>query len=179
MDLNSGLAIAQAHVAEIPVTDLVIKAAEKMGYGQGFLPTQLKFTNQQGQVYHDNNWIAGVYYDEYEEEQAENENGDDNNEDYSDDGNDGNDYKEQQQEIAEVLHGNQKTIDPLTQHSDTTKKMQMDNNLADQQVNNNNKAKTKQQMQQQLSSPLSQVLNTTDLGNFGYCELKVNYLNYD
>ena len=49
----------------------------------------------------------------------------------------------------------------------------MDNNLAEQQVNNNNKAKTKQQMQEQLSSPLSQVLKTYDFGNFENCELKV------
>ena len=48
------------------------------------------------------------------------------------------------------------------------KSVQMDNNLAEQQVNNNNnKAKTKQQTQQQLSSPLSQVLKTYsyDFGN--------------
>ena len=45
--------------------------------------------------------------------------------------------------------------------------MQMGNNLAEQQVNNNkNKAKTKQQTQEQLSLPLSQVLKTYDSGNF-------------
>ena len=37
---------------------------------------------------------------------------------------------------------------------------QMGNNLAEQHMNNNNKAKTKQQTQEQLSSPLSQVLKT-------------------
>ena len=48
----------------------------------------------------------------------------------------------------------------------------MGNNLAEQQVNNNNnKAKTKQQTQEQLSSPLSQVLKTYDFGNFENCEL--------
>ena len=36
----------------------------------------------------------------------------------------------------------------------------MGNNLAEQQVNNNNKAKAKYQTQEQLSSPLSQVLKT-------------------
>ena len=51
--------------------------------------------------------------------------------------------------------------------------MQMDNNLAEQQVNNNNKAKTKQQLQEQISSPLSQVLKTYDFGNFKNCELKM------
>ena len=38
----------------------------------------------------------------------------------------------------------------------------MGNNLAEQQANNNNKAKTKQQTQEQLSSPRSQVLKTYD-----------------
>ena len=50
----------------------------------------------------------------------------------------------------------------------------MGNNLAEQQVNNNNKAKTKQQMKEQLSSPLSQVLKTYDFGNFEKCELNTD-----
>ena len=36
----------------------------------------------------------------------------------------------------------------------------MGNNLPEQQVNNNNKAKAKQKTQEQLSSPISQVLKT-------------------
>ena len=40
----------------------------------------------------------------------------------------------------------------------------MDNHLAEQQVNDNNKAKPKQQTQEQLSSPLYQVQRTCDLG---------------
>ena len=51
------------------------------------------------------------------------------------------------------------------------KSAQMGNNLAEQQVNNNNKAKTKQQTQEQLSSPLSQVLKTYGFGNCENCEL--------
>ena len=51
------------------------------------------------------------------------------------------------------------------------KSVQMGHNLAEQQVNNNNKAKTKQQTPEQLSSPLSQVLKTYDFGNFENCEL--------
>ena len=47
---------------------------------------------------------------------------------------------------------------------------QMGNNLAEQQVNNNNKAKAKQETQEQLSSPLSQVLKTYDFGYFEKCE---------
>ena len=78
MDLKLGLVITQAHITEIPVTDLVIKSVAKMGYDQGFPTTGLKFTNQQGQMYHDNDWIAGVVYDEYE--QQENEIYDDNEE---------------------------------------------------------------------------------------------------
>ena len=52
------------------------------------------------------------------------------------------------------------------------KSEQMGTNLAEQQVDNNNKANTKQQMQEQLSS-LSQVLKTYDFGNFENCELRL------
>ena len=57
------------------------------------------------------------------------------------------------------------------------KSMQMGNNLAEQQVNNNNKAKTEPQMQVQLSSPLSEVLKTYsyNFGNCENCELKVKF----
>ena len=55
MDLNSGLVITQAHITEIPITGLVIKSVEKMGYDQGFPTTGLKFTNHQRQIYYDNN----------------------------------------------------------------------------------------------------------------------------
>ena len=51
------------------------------------------------------------------------------------------------------------------------KSAQIGNNLAEQQVNNNNKAKAKQQTQEQLSSPLSYVLNTYKCGNCENCEL--------
>ena len=53
---------------------------------------------------------------------------------------------------------------------------QSGNNLAEQQVNNNNKAKTKQQTQEQLSTPLSQVLKTCDFGNFENCELNTQII---
>ena len=69
MDLTSGLVITHTNITEIPVTDLVIKAVEKMGYDQGFPTTGMKFTNRQGQIYLDNDWIAGVDYDEYEDEE--------------------------------------------------------------------------------------------------------------
>ena len=51
---------------------------------------------------------------------------------------------------------------------------QMGNNVTEQQVKNNNKAKTKQQTQEQLSSPLSQVLKTYDFGNCENCELNTD-----
>ena len=51
----------------------------------------------------------------------------------------------------------------------------MGSNLAEQQVNNNNQAKTKQQTQEQFSSPLSQILKTYsyDFGIFVNCELHI------
>ena len=100
MDLTSGLVITHANVTEIPVTDLVIKAVEKMGYDQGFPITGMKFTNRQGQIYLDNDWITGVDYDEYEDE----ENPEDPEDDENDDNNGETDYEEEQQELAEILH---------------------------------------------------------------------------
>ena len=47
----------------------------------------------------------------------------------------------------------------------------MGNNLAEQHLNNNNKANTEQQMQEQLSSPLSQVLKIYHFCNFENCGL--------
>ena len=105
MDLTSGLVITWANVTEIPLTDLVIKAVEKMGYDQGFPTTGMKFTNRQGQIYLDNDWIAGVDYDEYQdEENPEDQEDEENPEDENDDNNDDTDYEEQQQELAEILH---------------------------------------------------------------------------
>ena len=49
----------------------MIKSVEKVGYDQGFPTTGLKFTNHQGQIYYDNDWIAGVEYDEYEQQENE------------------------------------------------------------------------------------------------------------
>ena len=52
----------------------------------------------------------------------------------------------------------------------------MGNNLAEQQVNKNNKAKTKQQTQEQLSSPLSQVLKTYNVDNLQNCDLNTEII---
>ena len=105
MDLTSGLVITCANATEIPATDLVIKAVEKMGYGQGFPTTGMKFTSRQGHIYLDNDWIAGVDYDDYEdEENPEDPEDEENPEDENDDNNEETDYEEQQQELAEILH---------------------------------------------------------------------------
>ena len=56
------------------------------------------------------------------------------------------------------------------------KSAQMGNNPAERQVNNTNKVKTKQQTQEQLSSPLSQVLKTSDFCNFENCELNTEII---
>ena len=56
------------------------------------------------------------------------------------------------------------------------KSMQMNNILAEQQVNNN-KAKNKTTiMQEQLSSPQSQVLKTSGFGNFENCGLNNEFI---
>ena len=102
---HRGLVITHANVTEIPVTDLVIKAVEKMVYDQGFPTTGMKFTNRQGQIYLDNDWIAGVDYDEYEdEENPEDPEDEENPEDENDGNNEETDYEEQQQELAEILN---------------------------------------------------------------------------
>ena len=59
------------------------------------------------------------------------------------------------------------------------KSAQMGNDPAEQQVNNNDKAKTKQQTPEQLSALLSHVLKTYGFGNFENCELNTeNILIY-
>jgi hypothetical protein len=50
-DLNSGRVITWARVTQIPVTDVVIKAAERIAEDQGF--KSLKFKNRKGAIFHD------------------------------------------------------------------------------------------------------------------------------
>jgi hypothetical protein len=61
-DLNSNRVITRSRVSQIPITDVVIKAIEKIAEDQGF--KSLKFKNQKGAIFHDADWIAGVDYDE-------------------------------------------------------------------------------------------------------------------
>jgi hypothetical protein len=77
-DLNSGRVITRARVTQIPVTDVVIKAIERIAEDQGF--KSLKFKNRKGAIFHDADWIAGVDYDEniqqkddYDEDYDEND----------------------------------------------------------------------------------------------------------
>jgi hypothetical protein len=102
IDLNSGQLISRNIVHEIPVTDVVIKAVEKMAYQQGF--KSLKFKNQNGVIYHDADWIAGVDYDD-DPDDIENENED---EEYNNEEDENEDQLEQYEELEEQL----KHIDP-------------------------------------------------------------------
>jgi thiamine phosphate synthase YjbQ (UPF0047 family) len=61
-DLNSNRVITQARASQISITDLVIKAIEKIAEDQGF--KSLKFKNRKGAIFHNADWIAGVDYDE-------------------------------------------------------------------------------------------------------------------
>jgi hypothetical protein len=96
MDLNSCQLISRNIVHEIPVTDVVVKAVENMAYQQGF--KSLKFKNQNGVIYHDANWIAGVDYDDPEDIKIENEDEEDDNEEDENE-----DQLEQYKELEEQL----------------------------------------------------------------------------
>ncbi|KAL7559778.1 hypothetical protein ACA910_003338 [Epithemia clementina (nom. ined.)] len=93
-----------------------------MGYDQGFPTTGLKFSNRLGQVYHDNDWIAGVDYDEYHQNQKDiNYNNDEDeydSDDDNDDENDNNDYEEQQQELTDIVHEPKETNPTIDNEED-------------------------------------------------------------
>lgn len=71
MDLNSGRTVARRKVTEIPITDSVTKAVEKMAFKQGF--KDLKFKNGNEVAFRDNDWIAGVDCEEENKETEEDE----------------------------------------------------------------------------------------------------------
>jgi hypothetical protein len=78
-DLNLNRVITRARVSQIPVTEVVIKAIEKIAKDQGF--KSLKLKNRKGAIFHNAYWIAGVDYDEniqQDDDKAydDNENGD-------------------------------------------------------------------------------------------------------
>jgi hypothetical protein len=68
-DLNSSRVITRARVSQLPVTDMVIKAIEKIAEDQGF--KSLKFKNRKGAILHDADWIAGVDYNENIQQDAD------------------------------------------------------------------------------------------------------------
>jgi hypothetical protein len=116
-DLNSGRVITRARVAQIPVTDVVIKAIDSIAEDQEF--KSLKFKNRKGPIFHDADWIAGVDYDEnipqeddYDKDWDENNNKDPD-EDIEDDQNDWIDEDE-----LEDLNKDAKEEDNPNQHQE-------------------------------------------------------------
>jgi hypothetical protein len=96
MDLDSGQLISRNIVHEIPVTNAVIKAVESMAYQQGF--KSLKFKNRNGVIHHDDDWIAGVDYDDPDDIDNENE-----DEEYDNREDENEDQFEQYEELEEQL----------------------------------------------------------------------------
>ena len=72
LNLTTGLVITRPRVWEIPVTDVVIKAVEKLAADQGV--DSLKLQGRTKQILHPADWIAGV---EYADENADNDAEDD------------------------------------------------------------------------------------------------------
>jgi hypothetical protein len=68
-DLNLNRVITRARVTQIPVTDMVMRAIERIAEDQGF--KTLKFKNQKGTIFHNADWIAGVDYDDNITQDAE------------------------------------------------------------------------------------------------------------
>ena len=62
MDFKSGLPVTQRKVTDIPVNDLVTKAAKKMAADDKM--TKLKFENKSGVLLHPNGWLIGVDYED-------------------------------------------------------------------------------------------------------------------
>ena len=89
MDLNSGRLITRPRVWEIPITDIVIKAVEKMGAKQGI--KSLKLRNRRNDIFYPTDWIAGVDYAENANANDDNDNDDNDDENYDDEDHDDND----------------------------------------------------------------------------------------
>ena len=71
MDLNSGRYITRHFVTEIPVTQNVINAVEKLAELQNV--KSLKFKNRHGVIFHPADWIAGVEYVDHDNNDNEDE----------------------------------------------------------------------------------------------------------
>jgi len=104
LSLSTGRVLTRRKVTEIPVTDLVIKAVEKMADNDGI--KTLKFTNKAGVELHHADWLAGVDYEQQEDDNDENDDDeDDDDENYDDDDDDeDDDYQEEvdREELDEI-----------------------------------------------------------------------------
>ena len=78
MNLETGRQTTATKVVELPMTEHVIRAVEKMAEEQGV--KSLKITGRNKQLLHPAHWVAGVDYDNNNENQAENE--EENDEDF-------------------------------------------------------------------------------------------------
>jgi hypothetical protein len=118
-DLNSNRVITRARVTQIPVTDVVIKAIERIAEDQGF--KTLKFKNQKGAIFHDADWIAGVDYDDNIPQDAEDKEAydDDENEDPEDDENIDDEYDRiNEDELEDLLEDEREQTNPNQHHED-------------------------------------------------------------
>jgi hypothetical protein len=109
-DLNLNRVITRARVTQIPVTDVVIKAIERIAKDQA-----LKFKNQKGAIFHDADWIAGVDYDDNIPQDAEDKEAyDDNeNEDPEDDENIDNEYDRiDEDELEDLIEDEREQTNP-------------------------------------------------------------------
>jgi hypothetical protein len=118
-DLNSNRVITQARVTQIPITDVVIKAIERIAKDQGF--KTLKFKNQKGSIFHDADWIAGVDYDDNIPQDAEEEEAYDDNEnkDPEDDENIDDEYDHiDEDELEDLIEDKREQTNPNQHHQD-------------------------------------------------------------
>jgi hypothetical protein len=118
-DLNSNRVITRARVTQIPVTDEVIRATERIAKDQGF--KTLKFKNRKGAIFHNADWIAGVDYDDNIPQDAEdNKAYDDNeNEDPDDDENIDDEYDRiDEDELEDLIEDKREQTNPNQHHED-------------------------------------------------------------
>jgi hypothetical protein len=112
-DLKSNRVITRARVTQIPVTNVVIKAIERIAKDQGF--KTLKFKNQKGPIFHDADWITGVDYDDNTPQDAEDNEAydDDENEDPEDDENIDDEYDRiDEDELEDLIEDEREQTNP-------------------------------------------------------------------
>jgi hypothetical protein len=112
-DFNSNRVITRARVTQIPVTDMVIKAIERIAKDQGF--KTLQFKNRKGAIFHDADWIAGVDYNDNIPQDAEDDKtyDDDESEDPEDDENINDEYDRiDEDELEDLIEDKSKQTNP-------------------------------------------------------------------